>query len=175
MSEERTLRRMTAVATGVDRFNGFSDEAIQFLLELQAEQSRTWFKAHQAEYLRACRAPLELFVTELCQRLVCVYPGIADAEPHFFRIQRDTRFSKNKEPYKTNLAADVPIRARLGDEVEHGLPGIYVSFGLDGEYIGIGAWHMTPAVLQRYRALLDNPREGKQFQKLVDALLARGC
>jgi len=132
MSEERTLRRMTAVAGAVGSFNGFSDEAIQFLLELQAEQSRIWFKAHQADYLRFCRAPLELFVTELCQRLADVYPGILEAEPHFFRIQRDTRFSKSKEPYKTNLAADVPIRARLDDELQHGLPGIYVSFGLDG-------------------------------------------
>src|ERR1700730_8550701 len=174
MSEERTLRRMTAVATGVDRFNGFSDEAIQFLLELQAEQSRTWFKAHQADYLRVCREPLELFVTELCQRLVDVYPGIAEAEPHIFRIQRDTRFAKNKEPYKTNLAADVPIRRRLDDEQEHGVPGVYVSFGLEGEYVGIGAWHMPPAVLLRYRGLLDHPRQGAQVQKLVDGLLARG-
>jgi uncharacterized protein (TIGR02453 family) len=175
MFEQRTLRRMATVATGVERFNGFSDEAIQFLLELQAEQSRTWFKAHQADYARVCRRPMELFVTELCQRLVDAYPGIADAEPHFFRIQRDTRFAKNKEPYKTNLAADVPIRARLGDEWDHGLPGVYVSFGLEGEYVGIGAWHMSPAVLLRYRALLDNPRQGAQFQKLVDGLLARGC
>jgi uncharacterized protein (TIGR02453 family) len=174
MNEERTLRRMTAVATGVERFNGFSDDAIQFFLELQAEQSRTWFKAHQADYSRVCRRPLELFVAELCERLVDVYPGLVDAEPHIFRIQRDTRFAKNKEPYKTNVAADVPIRPRLDDEQEHGVPGLYVSFGLDGEYIGIGAWHMTPAVLLRYRALLDNPRHGAQFQKLVDGLLARG-
>src|ERR1700724_2357312 len=111
MVKQRTLRRMTAVATSAERFNGFPDEAIQFFLELQAEQSRTWFKAPQADYLRVCRRPLELFVTELCQRLVDVYPGIADAEPHIFRIQRDTRFSKNKDPYKTNLAADVPIQS----------------------------------------------------------------
>src|ERR1700694_759419 len=165
---------MTAVATGVERFNGFSDDAIQFFLELQAEQSRTWFKAHQADYVRVRRRPLELFVAELCQRLVDVYPGIADAEPHYFRIQRDTRFARTKEPYKTNVAADVAIRPRREDEQEHGLPGLFVSFGLDGEYIGIGAWHMSPAVLQRYRALLDDPRQGSQFQKLVDALVARG-
>jgi uncharacterized protein (TIGR02453 family) len=165
---------MTAVATGVERFSGFSDEAIQFLLELQAEQSRAWFKAHQADYLRVCRRPLELFVTELCGRLVDVYPGLNEAEPHFFRIQRDTRFSRNKEPYKTNIAADVPIRVKRDDELEHGLPGVYMSFGLDGEYIGIGAWHMSPEVLQRYRGLLDHPRQGAQFQKIVDSLLARG-
>jgi uncharacterized protein (TIGR02453 family) len=165
---------MTAVATGVERFSGFSDEAIQFLLELQAEQSRTWFKAHQADFAALCRRPLELFVGELCERLVDVYPGIEDSEPHFFRIQRDTRFAKNKEPYKTNLAADVRIRPRLDDESDHGLPGLYVSWGLDGEYVGIGAWHMSPAVLQRYRGLLDNPRQGAQFQKLVDGWLAQG-
>jgi uncharacterized protein (TIGR02453 family) len=165
---------MTAVTTAAERFNGFPDEAIQFFLELQAEQSRTWFKAHQADYLRVCRRPLELFVTELCQRLDDAYPGIADAEPHYFRIQRDTRFARNKEPYKTNVAADVAIRPRRDDEQGHGIPGVFFSFGLDGEYIGIGAWHMSPAVLQRYRALLDSPRQGAQFQKLVDGVLARG-
>ncbi|MDQ6674809.1 MAG: DUF2461 domain-containing protein [Chloroflexota bacterium] len=165
---------MTAVASRVERFDGFSDEAIQFFLELQAEQSRTWFKAHQDDYVRVCRRPLELFVGELCERLVDVYPGIVDAEPHFFRIQRDTRFSKNKEPYKTNIAADVAIRPRLDDEQEHGVPGVYVSFGLDGEYVGIGAWHMSSAALLRYRGLLDHPRQGAQFQKLIDKLLARG-
>jgi uncharacterized protein (TIGR02453 family) len=107
---------MAAVATGVERFEGFSDEAVQFFLELQAEQSRTWFKAHQADFARLWKRPLELFVAELCERLVDVYPGILDAEPHFLRIQRDTRFSKDKTPYKTFVAASVGIRAADGDE-----------------------------------------------------------
>src|SRR4051794_8672482 len=63
-----------AAATPVERFDGFSDEAIQFFLELQAEQSRTWFKAHQDDFLRLCRRPLELFVTELCERLRPAFP-----------------------------------------------------------------------------------------------------
>jgi uncharacterized protein (TIGR02453 family) len=103
---------MATVASRVERFSGFPDEAIQFFLELQAEQSRTWFKAHQADYLRLCRRPLELLMSELQQRLVGAYPGVADVEPHYFRIQRDTRFAKDKVPYKTNVAADLPIRPR---------------------------------------------------------------
>jgi uncharacterized protein (TIGR02453 family) len=122
-----------------------------------------------------CRRPLELFVTELCQRLVDVYPGLADAEPHIFRIQRDTRFAKDKAPYKTNVAADLSIRARAEGEAEHGIPGLYVSFGLEGEYVGIGAWHMQPEVLQRYRALVADPKTGARIQRLVDGLLAQGC
>ena len=167
---------MAGVATRVERFNGFSDEAIQFFLEVQAEQSRTWFKAHQADFLRVVRRPLELFIEELRDRLVDVYPGMVEAEPHYFRIQRDTRFAKDKTPYKTNIAADVAMRPRREDEGEneHGILGLYFSFGLDGEYLGIGAWHMSPVTLTRYRELVDNPTQGARMQKMVDQLLAHG-
>jgi uncharacterized protein (DUF2461 family) len=51
---------------------------------------------------------------------------------------------------------------------------VYLSFGLEGEFVGVGAWHMSPATLSRYRALVDDPRQGAQIQKLVDGLLAQG-
>lgn len=165
---------MPLVASRVERFNGFSDEAIQFFLDLQAEQSRTWFKAHQDDFLRLVRRPLELLVEELRDRLLDVYPGMAEAEPHYFRIQRDTRFAKDKTPYKTNVAADLAIRALRANENQHGIPGLYFSFGLEGEYLGIGAWHMSPAVLTRYRELLDDTRQGAHIQRMVDQLLAQG-
>ncbi len=165
---------MPAVATEVERFEGFSDEAIQFFLELQAEQSRTWFKAHQADFMRLCRRPLELFIEELRDRLVAVFPRIVEAEPHYFRIQRDTRFGKDKTPYKTNISADIAIRPRGEDENEHGIPGLYFSWGLEGEYLGIGAWHMSPSLLARYRGVLDESKRGAEIQRLVAGLLARG-
>lgn len=165
---------MARAAPPVERFEGFSDDAIQFFLELQAEQSRTWFKAHQDDFMRLCRRPLELFVSELVERLAPAYPHIRQAEPHFFRIQRDTRFSKDKLPYKTNVAADVAIRALRAGEEGHGVPGVYVSFGLDGEYVGGGAWHMAPEVLARYRALIADPATGPRVHKQVEALRKRG-
>jgi uncharacterized protein (TIGR02453 family) len=171
---QRTLGRMPAVATGAERFTGFSDDSIQFLLDLQAEQSRTWFKAHETDFRNLLRRPLELFVEELCDRLTDVYPGLRDVEPHYFRIQRDTRFAKDKAPYKTNVAANMALRERQEHEEEHGIPGLYVSFGLDGEFIGAGAWHMSAEVLQRYRALLDSRRDGPRFQTLVDELRQQG-
>jgi len=174
-SEAAYTAAMAAVATQVERFEGFSDEAIQFFLELQSEQSRTWFKAHQADFLRLCRRPLELFIEELRDRVTPVYPRIVEAEPHYFRIQRDTRFGRDKTPYKTNISADVAIRPRGEDENEHGIPGLYFSWGLEGEYLGIGAWHMSPAVLARYRAVLDNSKRGAEVQRMVDQLVAQGC
>jgi uncharacterized protein (TIGR02453 family) len=156
------------------KFEGFSDEAIQFLLELQAEQSRTWFKAHQDDYVRLCRQPLELLIDELQHRLVDVFPSIADVEPHIFRIQRDTRFARDKSPYKTNVAADLPIRPRAEDGDHHTTPGIYLSFGLDGEFVAVGAWHMGPEVLARYREALDKPRIGSALNTIVSRLQADG-
>jgi uncharacterized protein (TIGR02453 family) len=97
-----------------------------------------------------------------------------DVEPHIFRIQRDTRFARDKTPYKTNLAADVAFRPRGEGEHEHGIPGLYVSIGLDGEYLGMGAWHMAPETLVRFRQLLDDPRKGARVQQLADALRADG-
>ena len=157
-----------------NKFEGFSDEAIGFFLELQAEQSRDWFKAHQDDYVRLCRQPMELLINELQERLKGVYPHIKDVEPKIFRIQRDTRFSKDKSPYKTNVAADMPIRPPQEGEDQHMTPGIYLSFGLDGEFIAVGAWHMSGEALQRYRQTLDNPRLGKELKKSVDTLLKQG-
>jgi uncharacterized protein (TIGR02453 family) len=166
--------RPPPVTSLAPKFDGFSDEAIQFLLELQAEQSRTWFKAHQADYVRLCRRPLELLVSELQERLSDVYPHLLAVEPHIFRIQRDTRFSKDKSPYKTNLAANMAIRPPAEGEDQHTTPGMYFSFGLDGEYVGIGAWHMDGPVLLRYRALVDDSKTGGQLQKIVTKLQRDG-
>lgn len=163
----------TAATTG---FTGFPDESIQFLLDLQAEQSRTWFKEHQDDYVRFLRRPLELFVAELQERLTDVYPRIAEVEPHIFRIQRDTRFAKDKSPYKTNVAANIPIAPppEDGEGDRHTTPGIYLSFGLDGEFVALGEWHMEPEVLARYRALLAKPRVGTALLSTVQRMQQRG-
>jgi uncharacterized protein (TIGR02453 family) len=169
-----TARGASTSKSAPGKFGGFSDEAIQFLLELQAEQSRIWFKAHQDDYARLCRQPLELLVYDLQERLSDVFPNIVDVEPHIFRIQRDTRFSKDKSPYKTNLAANLAIRPPADGEDQHSTPGIYLSFGLDGEYVATGAWHMEPPVVQRYRLLLDDARTGAEIQKIVTKLQQSG-
>jgi len=165
---------MPPTASRAEAFTGFPEEAIQFLLELQAEQSRTWFKAHQDDYVRLCRRPMELLIEELQERLVDVYPHIATVDAHIFRIQRDTRFAKDKSPYKTNIAASLPIGEAMGEDERHTTPGVYLSFGLDGEYVAVGAWHMEPPVLVRYRELLNTPRVGASLNTAVNKLVAQG-
>ena len=166
---------MTVTVSPGERFAGFPDEGVQFLLELQAEQNRAWFKAHQADFVRLCRRPLELFMDELRERLLDVYPGLKDVEAHLFRIQRDTRFARDKSPYKTDVSAYLATRpAPDGAEPHNHVPGIYVSFGLDEELIALGCWHLSPELLTRYRAALDHPRSGKEIQTVVEVLQQEG-
>ena len=72
----------TAAATSTERFSGFPEGGVEFFLELQTEQSRTWFKAHQDDFERLWKRPLELFVYELRTRLSDDYPQLADSTPH---------------------------------------------------------------------------------------------
>ena len=165
----------TAAATSTERFTGFPDGGVEFFLELQAEQSRTWFKAHQADFERLWKRPLELFVYELRARLLDIYPLLADVTPHFMRIQRDIRFSRDKSPYKTFVAASLSTRPSVGDvEDMHGAPGMYFSFGLEADYIGVGSWHMSPDVLQRYRQGVAADKTGVPLQRAIDELRGRG-
>ena len=154
---------MAGVASRVERFSGFSDEAIQFFLELQAEQSRAWFKAHQDDFMRVCRRPLELLMFELHERLVDVYPTLSEVEPHFFRIQRDTRFSKDKAPYKTNFGAGIGPAGKKG-----GHESYYFHADAGGNLLVAGGVYMPdgPQLLRIRRAIADDTR---RFEAIVKA------
>jgi uncharacterized protein (TIGR02453 family) len=99
---------------------------------------------------------------------------LPEVSPHYFRIQRDTRFAKDKTPYKTYVAADLPLRPAPEGADQHSVPGLYMSFGLEGEYVAFGAWHMSPEALHRYRAALDHAQHGAHVQSIVHDLLADG-
>ena len=90
-------------------FSGFSPEAIQFLADLAANNDRAWFQPRKADYERLLKEPLEALVAALAERFEARgIPLQADPKRSIFRIYRDTRFSKDKSPYKTNVGASFP-------------------------------------------------------------------
>jgi uncharacterized protein (TIGR02453 family) len=155
---------------GEGGFSGFPEEGIPFLLELQALQDRAWFKAHQGDFNRYWKEPLEQLVGELTARLGPTYGRLGESKPHYFRIQRDTRFARDKSPYKDYVAVGLPVRPD-GSE-ERPVPSLYLSFGVEQNYVGMGVWHTSPPLLARYRAALDDGAKGAKVQGLVDELLA---
>jgi uncharacterized protein (TIGR02453 family) len=162
-----------AVATST--FTGFQPEAIQFLADLAANNERDWFQPRKSEYERLLKTPME----DLCVALEEQFrarniPLHADAAKSPFRIYRDTRFSKDKSPYKTHVAASF---GWAGDGVDAAAgrshtENVHASGGYfhlqPGEiYVGGGVWHPESAWLTAFRQRLVDNLAG--FQAIVEA------
>ena len=140
-------------------FSGFSPEAIQFLADLAANNDRAWFQPRKADYERLLKGPLEALVAALAERFEARgIPLQADPKRSPFRIYRDTRFSKDKSPYKTNVGASFPwIENRVADDPAHG-NGAYFHFQPGEMYAGGGMWMPDrPRIEALRQAVLEDP------------------
>jgi uncharacterized protein (TIGR02453 family) len=158
---------MAAIAEPTTEFRGFPPEAIQFLVDLAENNDRAWFQPRKAEYERLLKEPLEQMVAALASRLAARgVPILADPKKAPFRIYRDTRFSKDKSPYKTHLGASFPWVGGSGshvpadgshDERTHGNGG-YFHFQPGEMYAGGGMWQMERPTIEAFRATVrDDP------------------
>lgn len=129
-------------------FPGFAPEARQFLRQLKANNNRDWFQAHKPDYDNFVREPLLELVLEVSMAIAEHSPG-HDIDPRksVYRIYRDVRFSKNKDPYKTHAAAVFPP---TGLE-RHAGAGFYFHFSADELLVGGGVYAPTPDILRRIR------------------------
>jgi uncharacterized protein (TIGR02453 family) len=146
------------MAVDAPTFTGFRPEAIQFLADLAENNDRAWFQPRKAEYERLLKEPLEALIVALAGRFEArKIPLSADPARSPFRIYRDVRFSKDKSPYKTNVAASFPW-AEGGDADgphgfgESGNPGGYFHMAPGEVYVGGGMWHPPTAKLTAFRA-----------------------
>ena len=90
-------------------FAGFTGEAIQFMADLAANNDRAWFQPRKADYERLVKEPMESLMVALAEQLEGRrIPLVADPKRSPFRIYRDTRFSRDKSPYKTHIGASMP-------------------------------------------------------------------
>src|SRR5512146_518493 len=135
-----------------DTFAGFRPEAIQFLADLAANNERTWFQPRKADYERLLKEPLEALCTALAERFEARgIPLRADPARSPFRIYRDVRFSKDKSPYKTNIAARFPWVGEGAGEAARHAGGGYFHLSPGDIFVGGGMWHPEPARLAAFR------------------------
>ncbi len=136
-------------------FEGFTREAIDFLVELAGNNDRAWFQPRKDDYERLLKRPLE----DLCVALAEAFearglPLVADPSRSPFRIYRDVRFSKDKSPYKTAASASFPWRGGTRDD----RMGAYFHFEPGQMAAGGGMWHPEPSRLAAWRTLVvDHP------------------
>jgi uncharacterized protein (TIGR02453 family) len=114
--------------THLPPFPGFRPDAFQFLRGLALHNEREWFKPRKATYDDELLWPARCLVADLSRRGESAgLPLTGDPRRNVFRIYRDTRFSKNKAPYKTHVGLYV---TRSGDKKDEG--GLYVHVAPDG-------------------------------------------
>jgi uncharacterized protein (TIGR02453 family) len=136
----------------------FSQATFSFLDELAANNARDWFEANQARYEALVREPALNFIAAMALELEKFAPHFR-AEPRrtggsLMRVHRDTRFARDKRPYKTNIG--IQFRHEVGKDVH--APGFYMHIATDECFFGAGCWHPDSDMLARIRArITDHP------------------
>jgi len=125
-------------------FRGWKVEALEFFEGLEADNSKAYWQANKETYEKLVRAPMEELLAELAP---------AWGEGKIFRPYRDIRFSKDKSPYKTNIAAVI------GDG--------YIQLTAEGLGAGSGMYEMAPDQLDRYREAVSKERSGVTLEKIL--------
>ena len=155
-------------------FGGFRPEAIQFLADLAENNSREWFQPRKADYERFLKVPMEQLCVALDERFRSRgIPLHADPARSPFRIYRDVRFSKDKSPYKTAVAASFGwagegADASLGRSHSENVHASGGYFHLQpGEiFLGGGVWHPDRSWLAAFRQRIVADHEG--FRAIVE-------
>jgi uncharacterized protein (TIGR02453 family) len=129
----------------------FGPELFSFLADLRANNDREWFAANKQRYEEHLLEPALVFIDAFAPRLEKISPHFrADARPSggsLFRIYRDTRFSKDKTPYKTNVG----IHFRHERAKDANAPGYYLHIGPGEVFAGGGIWHPDTEAATRIR------------------------
>ena len=136
----------------------FRPELFEFLRELRENNAREWFRPNRERYELAVREPFLRFIADFGPLLERISPHfVADPRPSggsLFRIHRDTRFSKDKSPYKT--AASAHFRHVMARDVH--APGFYLHLEPGRVFAGVGLWHPDPPTLAMVRdAIVADP------------------
>ncbi len=150
----------------MQEFDGFPKDFFRFFKELKNNNNREWFATNKPRYYESVVNPMGAFIVAIApclQRISAHYK--ADPRPHggsMFRIYRDTRFSKDKTPYKTHAACH--FRHLAGRDAH--APGFYVHIETDSIRFGGGIWLPPAKQLGQIREFIaDNPSAWDKLSK----------
>ena len=125
-------------------FPGFPPEMVQFLRALKRNNRREWFQPRKHLYEQQVKEPMLELVTALNRDFMKFAPHfVTEPKKAVFRIYRDTRFSADKTPYKTHVAASF---WRRGSDYT-GAGGFYFSVSHDQIEVAGGIWHPSPETM----------------------------
>jgi uncharacterized protein (TIGR02453 family) len=149
-------------------FAGFPAEALTFLAQLRFYNEPAWFKPRKTTYETVLVAPMLALLGEVsAEAQNSGLPLILDPKAGLFRIQRDVRFSRDKQPYKTNAAG---VLSRNGRKDDPGM--LYIHVEPEKSFAAIGFWQPPPDLARAWRR--DMIQSPDRFLKVVRALEKAG-
>jgi uncharacterized protein (TIGR02453 family) len=136
-------------------FKGWPEDFQRFFIGLELDNSKKYFEANRRTYEDSVKGPMVALLESL--------------EPDFgpgkvFRANRDIRFSKDKSPYKTNIAANAGMGGRGG----------YLSLDARGFTVATGRYEMSPEEIARFRKKVAADASGTQLAGIVAKLEKSG-
>jgi uncharacterized protein (TIGR02453 family) len=144
------------------RFGGFPEEGLRFLKSLTRNNRREWFQPRKHIYDEQVKAPMRELVMAVTAEMMRFAPDhVTEPEKAIYRIYRDTRFSKDKTPYKTHIAAIFPRRGLA----KHGGASFYFSVSPAEIEVASGVYMPGPDELRAIRNHLAVRHE--EFVKMI--------
>ena len=132
-----------------------SPRLFKFLSELEKNNNRDWFAEQKSRYERDVREPslrlIEMLEPPLAKAAPMLQAIAKKSGGSLMRIYRDTRFSKDKTPYKTNVG--ISLRHQAGCDIH--APGAYVHFATDECFVAAGCWRPERNTLAAIRSRID--------------------
>lgn len=147
MPTSRVVRPRSPTSPTSNAFRGWPEEAVDFFDGIELDNSKRYWAAHKDIYEESVLAPMSALLAELAPEF---------GEGRVFRPYRDIRFSSDKSPYKTNIAA-------------HNDSG-YISLSAHALGVGAGLHMPTPDQLADFRAAVADDRTGPELVRIVGAL-----
>ncbi len=154
-------------------FKGFSKQTVKFFKDLASHNNRVWFEAHRGIYESEVMAPARAYVEAMGALLRPEIPKIVavpKVNKSIFKINRDTRFTLDPAPYKTNLGLYLweGPRPRLESA------GFYFHFEPPDLMIGGGMYMFPDKALEKFRRAAVHPKSGRELTAIVKDLAAHG-
>lgn len=147
------------------KFNGFSPKTLKFLRGLKANNNKAWFQAHREDYDAYVLGPLQDLVADLGEFMLDIDPRFEitpAVNKTISKIYRDTRFSKDKSPFRSTVW--ITFKNQNKDWTTR-VCGYFFELSVNSYRYGMGFYNAAPAIMSRFREMIDeNPKE---FMKVI--------
>lgn len=155
------------------QFNGFSKKGIEFLKELELNNTKVWFENHRSIWEKEILLPNTYFVQEMGETLQILVPTI-----HFkpkvggslFRIYRDVRFSKDKTPMKSKIG----LLFWQGQAHRMQSSSFYMHYDKNSYFIASGIRNFKPPLLKTYREYIKHKKHRNSLHVILEELKSKG-